>query len=88
MKSPFSVYVPLQTNPACQEIFCSAFMEMVATLDMPLPTLLLGDFKDTVTIRTVRCALCLRACWDPADLFWWWFRLNCLRPLSIPPMWT
>ena len=39
----------------------------------------------------VRCAACLRACWDPAGLFWifkWWFCLNCLRPLSIPPMWT
>ena len=43
----FSVYVPLQTNPAGREIFCSAFIEMMTALGIQLH-LLLDDFNGTV----------------------------------------
>ena len=40
----------IASNPACREIFCLAFMKMVATLDMQLPTpLLQRDFNGAVT---------------------------------------
>ena len=44
-------------------------METVATLDMQLPALLLGDFNGTVTpARDYSCDPCLRDFWDPVTL--------------------
>ena len=43
----FTVYAPLQQDET-RGVFNAAFLEMVATLDMQVPTLLLGDFNGTV----------------------------------------
>ena len=44
----FSVYAPLSRD-AGRVAFNATFLEFVAGLDMPFPTLLLGDFNGTVT---------------------------------------
>ena len=44
----FSVYAPLQRDGARDE-FTRLFLEMVAVLDMQIPTLVLGDFNGTVS---------------------------------------
>ena len=44
----FSVYAPLQRDPG-RDVFTAAFLEMVACLDMQIPTLLLGDFNGTIS---------------------------------------
>ena len=43
----FSVYGPLQRDPA-HVPFTEAFLDMVALLDMQVPTLFMGDFNGTV----------------------------------------
>ena len=43
----FSVYAPLPRDP-CREAFTSAFLEMVSSLDMQVPTILLGDFNGSI----------------------------------------
>ena len=42
----YSVYAPLQRDP-CREVFTTAFLEMVASFDMQVPRLLMGDFNGT-----------------------------------------
>jgi len=44
----FSVYAPLHYDRT-REVFGKTFMELVACLDMQIPTLLLGDFNGSVT---------------------------------------
>lgn len=44
----FTVYAPLPTNSLCAA-FTSAFGDMVAVLDLQIPTLLLGDFNGSVS---------------------------------------
>ena len=38
---------PLQRDP-CREVFTTTFMEMVATLDMQVPTIIMDDFNGSV----------------------------------------
>ena len=40
-----SIYAPLQTQSAERSIFTNAFLDLVHSLDMQQPTLLLGDFN-------------------------------------------
>ena len=73
----FSVYAPLQRDP-CREVFTTTFLEMVASLDMQIPTLLMGDFNGTVSPerdfsssdeeRTF--AVCCPTCWGLGVPFW------------------
>jgi len=44
----FSVYAPLHGNPIL-EMFRMAFLEMVSSLDLQIPTLLMGDFNGTIS---------------------------------------
>ena len=44
----FSVYAPLRRDPTRDE-FTRLFLELVAMLDMQIPTLLLGDFNGSVS---------------------------------------
>ena len=43
----FTVYAPLQED-VTRAAFTSAFLDVVAILDMQVPTLLMGDFNGTV----------------------------------------
>ena len=43
----FSIYAPLQRD-ATREAFNLAFIDLVASLDMQLPTLFMGDFNGTI----------------------------------------
>ena len=44
----FSVHAPLQDD-AQRSGFNSEFLEMIATIDMQVPTIFLGDFNGTVS---------------------------------------
>ena len=44
----FSVYALLQRDPV-RDIFTRLFLDMVAALDMQIPTLMMGDFNGTIS---------------------------------------